>query len=632
MCGICGYLSGQKYRPEILTEMNNTMIHRGPDDAGIYQTGLSNGLYLGLGQRRLSILDLSSAGHQPMLSDDRQVVLVYNGEVYNYIELREELELKGYRFRSACDTEVILNLYLEYGIDCLTMLNGMFGLAIADLRQGRVMLARDRMGKKPLYYYRSPETGAFVFASELKPIMAFPEFRKEIRTELISGYLVNKCFDSPDTVFRHTWKVQPGECVIWEKNNVHSYFYWDLLETYQKQSGRKITDYAAAKDGLVNLLSDSVEKRMISDVPLGTFLSGGIDSTVITALAQRTSVEPIRTYTIGFSTQKENEAEYAKAVAKHIGTNHTELYVSKQDLLEQIQDICKWYDEPFADSSQIPTMLVSKLAKGDVSVILSGDGGDELFCGYEQYDWMLWAQKLDWLGKAGHAVCHMPLLRNMALVDRLPDKMNAFLNNRDQRTKLQLFADVREKHTRDMIISGSESAKRDFEEKIHEITSLGNDWQTKRMLLDMRYYMADEVLVKTDRGSMKYSLEIRCPLLDYRIVEYSFRVPLQYKYRNGKKKYILKDIAYDLVPRELLDRPNQGFGVPVALWLRNDLNKQLRQYADPHILKKQSIFEAGKISEFIQRLEVSDKSVYSSVLWGFMMFQMWYQEYVEDLW
>ena len=632
MCGICGYISGQKYTPEILTEMNNTMIHRGPDDAGIYQTGLSNGLYLGLGQRRLSILDLSSAGHQPMLSDDRQVILVYNGEVYNYIELREELEAKGYRFQSACDTEVILNLYLEYGIDCLSMLNGMFGLVIADLRQGRVMLARDRMGKKPLYYYKAPETGAFVFASELKPIMAFPEFHREIRTELISGYLVNKCFDSPNTVFHHTYKVQPGECVIWEKSNIRNYFYWDLLETYQKQGERKITDYGAAKEGLVNLLLDSVEKRMISDVPLGTFLSGGIDSTVITALAQRVSAEPIRTYTIGFSTQKENEADYAKAVAKHIGTNHTELYVSKQDLLEQIQDICKWYDEPFADSSQIPTMLVSKLAKGDVSVILSGDGGDELFCGYEQYDWMLWAQRLDWLGAAGYAFGQFPALRNMQFVDKMPDKINAFLNNRDQRTKLQLFADVREKHTRDMIIGGSESAKRDFEEKIHEITSLGNDWQTKRMLLDMRYYMADEVLVKTDRGSMKYSLEIRCPLLDYRIVEYSFRVPLQYKYRNGKKKYILKDIAYDLVPRELLDRPKQGFGVPVALWLRNDLNRQLRQYADPRILKKQGIFEAGKISEFIHRLEVSDKSVYSSVLWGFMMFQMWYQEYVEDLW
>lgn len=632
MCGICGYISGHKYTPEILKEMNNKMVHRGPDDAGIYQTQLSNDLYLGLGHRRLSILDLSSAGHQPMFSDDRQIVLVYNGEIYNYIELKEQLETKGYRFHSTCDTEVILNLYLEYGIGCLSMLNGMFGLAIADLRQERMILARDRMGKKPLYYYIDPHTRTFVFASELKPIMAFPEFHKEIRTELISGYLVNKCFDSPNTVFRYTYKVQPGECVIWDRNDIQKYFYWDLLETYQEQSAGEIIDYNVAKEGLVNLLLDSVEKRMISDVPLGTFLSGGIDSTVITALAQRISAEPIRTYTIGFSTRKENEAEYAKAVARHIGTKHTELYVSQQDLLEQIQDICKWYDEPFADSSQIPTMLVSKLAKGDVSVILSGDGGDELFCGYEEYDWMLWAQKLDWLGAAGYTLCQFPSLRNMQLVEKMPDKINAFLNNRNQRTKLQLFADVREKHTRDMIIGGSESAKRDFEEKIHGITSLKNDWQTKRMLLDIRYYMADEVLVKSDRGAMKYSLEIRCPLLDYRIAEYSFRVPLQYKYHNGKKKYILKDIAYDLVPRELLDRPKQGFGVPVAFWLRNELNQQLRRYADPRILKRQGIFQAKKIGEFIEKLEVSDKSVYSSVLWGFMMFQMWYREYIDDLW
>lgn len=632
MCGICGYISNKEYNEAVLQEMNNTMVHRGPDDAGVYQKNLRTGMQVGMAQRRLSILDLSQAGHQPMFSEDRRFAIVYNGEVYNFKELREYLIKKNYIFHSNCDTEVILHLYVEYGRRCLEMLNGMFAIAIMDFEQEELLIARDRLGKKPLYYYFPENQNTFAFASELKPIMKFPEFHKEIRTELISSYLVNKSFESPNTVFRNTYKVEPGQYIIWKESTIEKGFYWKLLDRFDICSKDIIEDYQIAKNGLKELLLDSVSKRMIADVPVGTFLSGGIDSTLITAIAKEVSGEAINTYTIGFNIKEKNEAEYAKEVAGYLGTKHTELYISEKELYEQIKDLTFYYDEPFADSSQIPTMLVSKLAKGSSTVILSGDGGDELFCGYEMYDWLLWAQRLDKMGGLGYGIANLPLIDKLNLIDKMPDKLNGFINNRNSDMKLQLFADVREKHTRQMVIGDSVSAKYGFEKEIHQISSIKDNWQMQRMLLDMRYYMADEVLVKTDRASMKCSLEVRCPILDYRIAEYSFRLPHQFKYKAGDKKHILKDIAYEMVPRELLDRPKKGFGVPLAKWLRGELCSQLLRYADKKILKQQGIFKPEKIHEFIQKLLVSDTSLYNSVLWGFFVFQMWYQEYVENLW
>lgn len=632
MCGICGYVSKNEYSEIVLKNMNDTLIHRGPDDAGTYQCHLRSGEQLGLAQRRLSIVDLTEAGHQPMFSYNNKYAIVYNGEVYNFIELRKELVNKGYKFSSQCDTEVILYLYMEYGLDFLSKLNGMFAIAIMDFDNERLLLARDRMGKKPLYYYYVPEENNFVFGSELKAIMKFPEFHKSIRTELVSAYLVNKCFDSPNTVFENTFKVEPGQLIVWEKGTIRKEKYWDLLKVYQRCSKEIVPEYEDAKKEIKNLLLDSVSKRMIADVNVGTFLSGGIDSTLITACAREVSNEPVRTFTIGFNSKKENEAEYAKEVAKYLGTEHTEKYISSEELFEQIKDIAKFYDEPFSDSSQIPSMLVSKLAKEGATVILSGDGGDELFCGYEEYDWVKAAQYLDRLGDIGYAFLNASVLDKIKVLDKLPDKAYAFLNNRNKDTKIQLFNDVRERYTRDMIYGNSISSKRSLESELKNISELENDWQMQKMLLDMRYYLADEVLVKMDRASMKYSLEVRCPLLDYRIVEYSFRLPLKYKYYKHEKKYILKDVLYDMVPRELVDRPKMGFGVPLVQWMRNELYNPLMRYADKKILEKQGIFKPEKLHDFIDKMMVSDISVYNSVLWGFLMFQMWYQEHVEDLW
>ena len=632
MCGICGYVSRREFSEKVIQEMSNTMTHRGPDDGGMFQRRLGNRRYIALGHRRLSVIDLSSAGHQPMLTRDEKLAIVFNGEIYNFKELRRQLIKKGYAFKSDCDTEVILYLYAEYGVGFLQLLNGMFAMCIVDFEKEELVLVRDRIGKKPLYYYISQDKQTFVFGSELKAVMKFPEFRKEIRTELISSYLINKSFGSPDTVFKNTYKLEPGQYVIWKNDNIFYGRFWDILKQYEQCSQNQLEDYDIAKKKLKQLLLDSISKRMIADVPVGTFLSGGIDSSIVTAYAREASESAIRTFTIGFPTQTENEAEYAKAVAKHLGTKHTEYYISGRELFEQIKDLVCYYDEPFSDSSQIPSMLVSQIARKDVTVILSGDGGDELFCGYDIYDWTLLIQKTDFMSEIGYCIFNLPVTKKMNLINKLPDRAIAMLGNRDLAVKLQVFNDANEWYTRDMISGDSVSSKYTFEGKIHEIPSIANNWQMQRMLLDARYYLADEILVKMDRASMRYSLEVRCPLLDYRIIECSFQLPHRFKYRMGNKKKILKDLAYEVIPRNLLDRPKKGFGVPLRKWLQNELYDQLIQYTSSESLRKQGIFVPDKVQELMLRMSKSDYWGYSSVMWGIFVFQMWYQKYIEDLW
>lgn len=621
MCGICGYLTKQKYNEQMLRDMNDTMYHRGPDDSGIYQTRLTNGYYLGFAHRRLSILDLSPLGHQPMFNADHSVCIVYNGEVYNFLELREKLKQEGYSFVSNCDTEVLLAAYEAYGITFLSRLNGMFALAIYDSREEQVILARDRIGKKPLYYYNDSQ-GNLIFASELKPLLRHPDFHKEIRIDILSRYLCYKYINAPDTIFVNTHKVMPGEYIVWKNGRAEKQLYWDVIERYQTCSREPIGNYEEAKRRLKDLLQDSVQKRLIADVSTGTFLSGGIDSTLITALAQNVVKDPVKTFTIGFETVKENEAVYAKEVAQYLGTDHTELYLTERELFEAIEDLPRYYDEPFADSSQIPSMLVSKLARQRATVILSGDGGDELFCGYTLYDWTYFAQKLDLIAGIANSV-----LQPIHITQKMPEKLRALLENRDKNTKVQLFTDIRQNHTVDMVVGESLTAKYRRERQIPI-----KDWQIKRQLLDMMTDLPGDMLAKVDRAAMKYSLEVRCPLLDYRVMEFAFQIPQRFKYRNFDKKYILKDLTFDLVPKSLLDRPKQGFGVPLADWMRTKLHGKLLRYADTEILNKQGIFRAEKIHEFIHCLEKSDKSLYNSVLWSFYVFQMWYQEYMEDLW
>lgn len=621
MCGICGYIGPETITEEQLWKMNNTMHHRGPDDGGVWQCSV-RGREVGLAQRRLSILDLSALGHQPMLSADGRYVVVYNGEIYNFMELRASLERLGYVFRSNCDTEVILYAYAEWGDDMFARFNGMFAIALYDKEQDRLILARDRIGKKPLYYYHDARQGHFVFASELKPIMQYPFFVKKVNKDVLNHYMCNKYLVAPLCIFEHTYKMLPGMMLEYCGGEIRKRRYWNILKAYHKGVSEKHADYEACRQSMKTLLQDAVAARLVADVPVGTFLSGGIDSTLVTALARESKDSPINTYSIGFYDEKRNEAPYAAAIAKSLGTNHHEHYVEERDIFAMIGDLPQYYDEPFSDSSQLPTMLVSQYASQDITVSLSGDGGDELFCGYKLYDMTWVAQHADLLGAAASRVPGIDAMKK-----KMPPELRAFIDNRGQDTKAQLFIDVMVDEVDRILGRHADNIKYEHEKYLKM-----PNWQERKMLLDMQTYLPDDILAKTDRASMKYSLEVRCPLLDHRVVEESFRIPHQYKYHRFDKKYILKEITYDYVPRDLLDRPKKGFGVPLQKWLRTVLKDEIARYADEGILHRQDIFVPRAVQELIVKQQKSDRIIYSSILWSFYVFQKWYQMYIEDLW
>ncbi len=618
MCGICGYSSDKGISDEALRDMNDTMYHRGPDDSGLWQEQGVHGA-VGLAQRRLSIFDLSSAGHQPMFSEDGKTVVVYNGEIYNFRGLRKELERSGRRFASACDTEVLLAAWQEWGADCFRRFNGMFAVGLYERETGRLILARDRMGKKPLYYYQKGKD--FVFASELKPIMKFPGFRKVINRRMVEKFLCSKYIEAPWSVFEDTWKMCPGTYLILENGKITLHTYWDIREKKAEGETHPLT-FEKALEEMDTVLRDAVRCRLEADVPVGTFLSGGIDSTLVTAVAQQVAGQKVKSFSIGFYEKERNEAVYAEKIASHIGTQHRELYIGDQETLEMIKDLPYYYDEPFSDSSQLPTMLVSRMASEDITVALSGDGGDELYCGYQMYDWTYIAQRADWMGSIASHVPGMGFLE-----PKVPPELRAFLRNRNPDEKTQLFLSVMIEEADRLLGIKGHTVKLAQEKELKY-----KNWQERRMVLDMMTYLPDEVLAKTDRASMKYSLEVRCPLLDYRMVEQSFAIPHRYKYMRGDKKHILKALTYRYVPRELLDRPKKGFGVPLRKWLRTVLGPEIRKYADPVILKRQDIFVPAAVAELIRKQEKSDKIMYSSMLWSFYVFQRWYQMYIEDLW
>ena len=628
MCGICGYVSRRNITAEQLKRMNDTMYHRGPDDSGeeIYEA--PGGWQIGLAQRRLAILDLSELGHQPMHSADRRLSVVYNGEIYNYRELREELA--DYPFRSNCDTEVIIAAYLKWGIRCVEHFNGMFAIALYDRETRDLYLVRDRIGKKPLYYWYEKEE--LVFASELKPIMKCPGFSAKIDTGILPRYLFHQYINAPESIYRHVCKLEPGTALRFSEGKIRKWRYWSASRAYHEAQAAPIEDYREAKRQLKELLRKSVKARMIADVPLGTFLSGGYDSSLVTAIAQECSGTPVKTFSIGFHEERYNEAKYAKAVAEYLGTDHTELYIGEEDMFRLVDSIPAYYDEPFADSSQIATMMVSGLAREHVTVALSGDGGDEFFCGYNIYETVRQAQRLDMLGAMVHGVCSLPGLKQMRAEARLPFKVRVIAGNREEECKTQFGADSYTTMARAMV-------KRREEEdaaEIHYHVESGyrvKDWQIRRMLLDMDTYLPGDILCKVDRASMKYSLEARCPILDKDVMELSYRIPHAFKYAGGDKKHILKDIAYDYIPRELLDRPKVGFGVPLDKWLRGPLRDRLTDYSSYDFLARQDIFDAKYVSDMIGRyLETGDAGPatganYSKLAWSFFVFQQWYEAY-----
>lgn len=626
MCGICGFITKNRITAEQLKQMNDTMYHRGPNDSGEEIYSAAGGYSVGLAQRRLSILDLSALGHQPMHSQDKRVSVVFNGEIYNFQELKKELS--GYPFLSTCDTEIIIAAYLKWGISCIEKFNGMFAIALFDRETQELYLVRDRIGKKPLYYWL--EDGNLVFASELKPFFACPGFHKDIRKDVISRYLYHQYINAPETIFKNVFKLEPGAVLKFTGGQVETRKYWDVKKIYQEKKKETVTDYGQAKEELKELLNRSVRMRMIADVPLGTFLSGGYDSSLITAIAQSQSNQPVKTYSIGFNEEKYNEAKFAKQVAEHLGTNHTELYIDEQQMFDLVDSIPKYYDEPFADSSQIPSMLVAELARKDVTVVLSGDGGDEFFCGYNAYDKVGQAQKLDILGELTYRACNLPGIRKAQLLGKLPFKVRIIASNRGKETKTQFG-------TSNYLDAAYGMVKGNSMEILYPIESSYGEknWQERRMLLDMDTYLPGDILCKVDRATMKYSLEARCPILDKDVMEYSYRLPHSFKYGNHVKKRILKDIAYDYIPRELLDRPKVGFGVPLDKWLRGPLKEKLLAMADREFLIKQDIFDADFVCKMMQTyMEHGDGGPatganYSKLMWSYFVFQQWYDAYMK---
>ena len=646
MCGICGYISKKRITQEELRIMNDTMYHRGPNDSGIAIYEGSDGYSIGLAHRRLSILDLSPLGHQPMHSANGRVSIVFNGEIYNFLELKEEL--KDYPYKSTCDTEVILAAYMKWGINMVDHISGMFAIALYDRETQDVFLIRDRIGKKPLFYW--VDEGNIVFASELKAIMKCPGFKGEVRTQLLPRYLVQQYITAPDTIFKDVYKLEAGSILRFSNGNITKWKYWDIKEVYKRESENPVTSYEEAKEGLKQRLRHSVAGRMIADVPLGTFLSGGYDSSLVTAIAQELSDKPVKTFCIGFDVPEYNEAQYAKEVAKHLGCDHTELICSEKEMFDLVNSIPQYYDEPFADNSQIPSMLVCKLAKNDVTVALSGDGGDEFFCGYKIYDKVRQAQLLDVPGAIINAVGQIPT-PDGKLLDKMPFKIKTIAGNRNPETKTQLMSEryIKAAHAfisgnerLDMPMSAAQYLATDYNmhdniapvkypyESVYGVS----DYQIRRMLLDMDTYLPEDILVKMDRASMKYSLENRCPIMDTDVMEYSFRIPHKFKYYKGDKKHILKDLAYDYIPKELLDRPKTGFGVPMDQWLRGPLKEQLLDYSSTSFIKKQGIFDADYVSKYINNYIVngdagpSTGANFSNIAWSFFIFQQWYSYYL----
>ena len=494
---------------------------------------------------------------------------------------------------------MIIAAYLKWGIACVDRFNGMFAICLYDRDTDEVFLVRDRIGKKPLYYERDGEN--LFFASELKPLMAREGFAKKINRRVLRRFLFQQYINAPDTIFENVYKLEPGGILRFSYGEIKTWKYWDIKEVYHRMRQNPVTDYGQAKGELKELLKKAVAKRMIADVPLGAFLSGGYDSSLMTAMAQEHSREPVKTFSIGFHEEGYNEP---------------------------VERIPRYYDEPFADSSQIPTMLVSKLARKDVTVALSGDGGDEFFCGYNSYENVRMAQLLDPLGRLTYDVCNLPLIRGAGLEQKLPFRVRGVAQNRDRETKTQLGSHNYLTRAAQMVPGDGLPCRYPIE------SGYGvKNWQVLRMLVDMDTYLPGDILCKVDRASMKYSLEARCPILDKDVMEYSFRMDHGLKYEKGNKKRILKDIAYDYLPKELLERPKTGFGVPLDRWLRGPLKERLTDMCGRDYLKRQGIFDAefvgGMIGEYLRTGDggPATGANYSKLSWSFFTFQQWYDTY-----
>lgn len=586
MCGIAGFLLPRPYwsadeQVRVARAMENRLIHRGPDGGGIWTDARAG---LALAHRRLSIIDLSAAGNQPMTSACGRYVMSYNGEIYNTAKLRPRLEAKGTRFRGHSDTEVLLEACARWGVvRAVEQMVGMFAFALWDRKHRTLTLVRDRMGIKPLYW--ACTNNSILFASELKALHCFPEFSPSISEAGLAGYLRHGYVPAPHTIFRNTNKLLPGTLLTVQPGEApHIRPYWSLKNRVNEaRADDTIDDVDAAARTIEPLLKDAVKGRMLSDVELGAFLSGGIDSSLVVALMQEQSNQPVRTYSIGFADTSYNEAEHAKNIARHLGTEHTEHYVKEGDLLDIIPGLPEHYDEPFADSSQIPTLILSALTRRDVTVSLSGDGGDELFAGYNRYVWNARiASARRFLPRAIRQGAAKMLSAPAAMWDAMLQPIakrgpGISAGRRVHKLASMLSADDGDVAYRALTSFWSTIYPSDWEimpSAYADVAATPLTADEERMqFFDMLTYLPDDILTKVDRASMAYSLEVRVPLLDHRVVEASWRIGLSAKLDQRKgNKLVLRKLLYDRVPKQLFQRPKMGFAVPLERWLREDLS------------------------------------------------------------
>ncbi len=643
MCGIAGFVSGGRNRGE-LTSICKLMVeqirHRGPDASGVWCAPSHR---VALGHARLSILDLSTNGNQPMHSVSERYVMVFNGEVYNFAALRAELEQEGFSFRGHSDTEVMLAAFECWGVkQALMRFVGMFALALWDNVQHTLFLARDRMGEKPLYYGWSG--GQFLFASELKAISAHPGFIGKINRDALTLFLRHNYVPAPYSIWRGINKLTPGTFLSLSQGADEPEIeeYWSIDDAITSGGAQSLFRGSAdeAVDELDSRLAASVADQMVADVPLGAFLSGGIDSSAVVALMQAHSSRPVKTFSIGFHEEFYNEAKHAKAVARHLGTEHHELYVTPNQAMDVISQLPRLYDEPFADSSQIPTFLLAQMTRQHVTVSLSGDGGDELFCGYNRYDWAraLW-DKFDRVPvsvRTGIARLMtslpprnwdrlfsiiLPLLPGKYRYGSPGDKLHKVAELFSVQTPEQIYHQLVShwKKPSDVVIGGSEPLTVLTERRHHPEFS---SFEDRMMYLDQLSYLPDDILVKVDRAAMGVSLETRIPMLDHRVVEFAWSLPLNYKLRKGQTKWPLRQVLYRYVPKELIERPKMGFGVPIDKWLRGPLRDWAEALLDNKRLQEEGYFNPTPIHDK-WREHLSGRRNWAYYLWDILIFQAW---------
>jgi asparagine synthase (glutamine-hydrolysing) len=633
MCGIAGFVDFKQNSTEgTLKEMSSCLEHRGPDGQGIYFTKAKYAC-IGLGHRRLSIIDLSHAANQPMHFDGLHII--FNGEIYNYNEIRNELIKKGHQFQTHSDTEVILHAWREWGVEAIRQWHGMYAIALFDEKKDELICIRDRAGVKPFYYYW--QNDVFIFGSELKSLVAHPGFVKAINKNAVASFLQYGYVSHPHCIYQNTHKLQPGHLLqlSLSSKEVSIRQYWNVYDYYNKP--KLAISLPEAIEQTEGILQKAFQYRMVADVPVGVFLSGGYDSSCVTALLQKESTEKIKTFTIGTTDNKMDEAPFAKQIAQHLGTDHTEYYCTPKEALAIIPELPHYYDEPFADSSAIPTILVSRMAREKVTVALSADAGDEIFAGYNRYDYISrYGKKIDSIPKPVRQVAvaamssisseSIPYFKHKQNFHSRYDKLKNLLADPSPAELLKNLSQVFSKKEIDQLFA-QPVAELATAHASTELEAGYSDPLAYMMAIDYQTYMVDDILQKVDRATMSVSLEGREPFLDQAILEWAAQLPSGYKYLNGQKKYILRQIVHKYVPKEIMERPKMGFGIPVENWLTQELKPLVQEYLSDESLQAHGLFHIREVRSIITDFFNGRKEKHLKV-WYLLMFQMWYKRWM----